>query len=161
MTRLQPNIRITFDEIYEGSRKSVFYAIYLVVKSVELSEDLMQETYVDFLEKKIDKPLEESIALLVTMAKNKAINYYNRHKKEEEFINSLTSYSYYEDSVLDTGLLDRIKENLDDGEYELFLLRVLGEYSFKEISKLKKIPVGTLTWKYQESRKKLQKVFGE
>ena len=99
----------------------------------------MQETYVDFLEKKIDKPLDESIALLVTMAKNKAINYYNRHKKEEEFINSLTSYSYYEDSVLDTGLLDRIKENLEDDEYELFLLRVLGEYSFKEISKLKKV----------------------
>jgi DNA-directed RNA polymerase specialized sigma24 family protein len=36
---------------------------------------------------------------------------------------------------------------------------VVGEYSFKEIAKLKNIPLGTATWLYQEARKKLETKF--
>ena len=49
---------------------------------------------------------------------------------------------------------------LNDKEYMVFTLKVLGDYSFKEISKMKNIPVGTLTWLYQEARKKLEKKLG-
>ena len=40
------------------------------------------------------------------------------------------------------------------------MLKVLGDYSFKEISKLKKDQIGTCTWLYQEARKKLQDKLG-
>jgi DNA-directed RNA polymerase specialized sigma24 family protein len=36
------------------------------------------------------------------------------------------------------------------------MLKVIGGYSFKEISALKNIPLGTATWLYQEARKKLE-----
>ena len=57
-------------------------------------------------------------------------------------------------------MLATIKNNLSENEYNVFLLHVLGEYSFKEISNITKIPIGTLTWMYQEIRKKLKIVLG-
>ena len=95
-------------------------------------------------------------ALLTTSAKNKAINYYNRHKRETQYINTLQDESYDQEIGLDSGLLDKIKNILSKKEYEVFILHILGEYSFKEISEIKKIPLGTLTWTYQEARKKLE-----
>lgn len=73
-----------------------------------------------------------------------------------QYINSLTDDSYDIDVGLDSGLLDKIKSLLSDKEYEIFILHVLGEYTFKEISEIKKMPIGTLTWIYQEARKKLE-----
>ena len=68
------------------------------------------------------------------------------------------TYSYSNDKILDTGLLKVVKDTLEEKECEVFLLHVLGEYTFQEISKMLDIPIGTLTWTYQESRKKLEAV---
>lgn len=147
----------SFDEFYNSTKKNVYFAIYLIVKDEMTTEDLMQETYVDFLDNIKKIPSNSNIeGFLVTSAKNKAINYYNRHKREQEFSESLTTLSYSKDKLLDTGLLKVIKETLDEKEYDVFLLKVLGEYTFQEISEMKNIPLGTLTWMYQEARKKLE-----
>lgn len=148
-----------FDEFYNSTKKSVYFAIYLIIKDEMMTEDLMQETYVHFLEnvKKIPKDSNME-GFLVTSAKNRAINYFNRHKREVEFSSSLVTYSYSSDKLLDTGLLKLVKQTLDEKECEIFLLHVLGEYTFQEISKMLDIPIGTLTWTYQESRKKLESV---
>lgn len=161
LNRLNNNDLTAFDEIYLESKKSVFYAIYLITKSVEDTEDLMQETYLDFLSyyKRL-KPDTDVVAFLVTSAKNKALNFYNRNKRRDEFVSKLKSYSYSDDKYFDTGLLATIKNNLSENEYNVFLLHVLGEYSFKEISNITKISIGTLTWMYQEIRKKLKIVLG-
>lgn len=162
LLRLQNKDLSAFDEIYAESKKSVYYAIYLIVKDPDTAEDLMQETYMDFLQYSPRLKLDTDVtAFLVTSSKNKAINYYNRHKKEQEFLSTLHNYSYAHDKLLDTGLLDVIRKNLDEKECEIFLLHVLGEYTFSEISKMKNIPVGTLTWMYQQARKKLQTILSK
>lgn len=157
--RIINNDMTAFDEIYNESKKSVYFAIYVVTKSKEVTEDLMQETYMEFLQKiKKLPPKVDVTAYLVTSAKNKAINFYNRYKRERDYILMLENYSYQKDKVYDTGLLEVIKNTLSEKEANVFFMKVLGEYSFKEISKILKIPIGTLTWTYQECRKKLQKV---
>ncbi|MCB9498159.1 MAG: sigma-70 family RNA polymerase sigma factor [Erysipelotrichaceae bacterium] len=161
LSRLHSNDLSAFDEIYEETKKAVYYTIYFIVKDPDTSEDLMQETYLDFLQYKDKlKPDTDIPAFLVASSKNKAINYYNRHKKEKEFVSMLQNYSYANDRLLDTGLLEVVKSTLNEKECDIFLLHVIGEYTFKEISKMKKIPIGTLTWMYQEARKKLQSVLG-
>ena len=159
--RLKNDDMSSFDEIYEICRKSVYFAIYLIVRDNAASEDLMQEVFIDLLMNKRKLKEEDNLAaMLVTNARNKAINYYNRHKREAEYIASLDDSSYVNEDNLDSGLLSKIKETLNEKEYVVFILHTLGEYSFKEISEIKKIPVGTLTWLYQEARKKLEKELG-
>jgi len=155
--RLKQNDMSAFDEVYLESKKAVFYAIYAVVKNEDTTEDLMQEVYIDLLENvsslKNDVNL---VAYLVTSAKNKAINFYNRNKRQVEFMTGYKNYSYATDKYFDTGLLAVIRDTLTEEQFEVFILKVIGEYSFKEISKMKNIPIGTLTWMYQECRSKLQ-----
>lgn len=117
----------------------------------------MQEVYINLLEnvKKL-KDDTDPTAYLVTSAKNEALDYYNRNKRQLEFAQKCEPFSYSNDKYFDTGLLTLVQETLTEQEFEIFILKVLGEYSFKEISKLKHIPIGTLTWSYQECRKKLQ-----
>lgn len=147
LERLKNNDLTAFDEIYLESKKSVFYVIYLITKSVEDTEDLMQETYLDFLSyyKKL-KPDTDIIAFLVTSGKNKALNFYNRNKRKDDYISKLKNYSYSNDKYFDTGLLKTIQDNLSEKEFEVFTLHTLGEYSFKEMSKILNMPIGTLTW---------------
>lgn len=159
LKRLKEGDLTSFDEIHALTRKSVFYASYVIFGSKEIAEDLSQETYLSFLEKKDKLSLDIDLpAYLVTMAKNKAFDLYKRMKKEhaieEEKIGRL-------DDIHDSGLVDTIKKTLSEKEASVFLLKVLGEYSFKEISKMKGIPLGTLTWMYQEARKKLALALGE
>ena len=155
--RLKNNDMTSFDEIYEIARKSVYFTIALIVKDNLASEDIMQEVFIDLLMNKSKSKEDDNLgALLTTSAKNKAINYYNRHKRETQYINTLQDESYDQEIGLDSGLLDKIRNILSKKEYEVFILHILGEYSFKEISEIKKIPLGTLTWTYQEARKKLE-----
>ncbi len=151
-----------FNEIYAHSKKSVYYTLYALLPNPVLVEDIMQETYVHFLEH-LPKVGEEIdiVAYLVRSAQNRALDYYRRQKIESEYLAKLESHAYHEDQVLDSDFLKKIQGILNDKEYMVFILRVLGECSFKEISKIKKIPVGTLTWLYQEARKKLQEKLGE
>lgn len=159
LKRLKEGDLSSFDEIHAATHKSVFYASYIVFANPEIAEDLSQETYLTFLEKKDKLDLDIDVpAYLVTMAKNKAFDLYKRMKKEraieEEKIGRM-------DDIHDSGLVDLIKKTLSEKEASVFLLKVLGDYSFKEISKMKGIPLGTLTWMYQEARKKLAIALGE
>ncbi len=112
-----------FDEFYNSTKKSVYFAIYLIIKDEMMTEDLMQETYVQFLETVNKIPKNANIeGFLVTSAKNRAINYFNRHKREVEFSSSLVTYSYSNDKILDTGLLKVVKDTLEEKECEVFFL---------------------------------------
>ena len=118
-----------FDEFYNSTKKSVYFAIYLIIKDEMMTEDLMQETYVQFLENIKKIPKDSNIeGFLVTSAKNRAINYFNRHKREVEFSSSLVTYSYSSDKLLDTGLLKLVKQTLDEKECEIFLLHESGGF---------------------------------
>lgn len=160
INRLRRDDLSSFDEIYALTSKAVYYAAYVVFYDKPTAEDILQETYVTLLEKKgklrpgIDLP-----AYLVTIAKNKAYDLYMKRKKEHHLEEEL--HADPAELPMDSGLLQTIRENLNEKEYEVFTLRVLGEYSFKEISKMKGIPTGTLTWLYQEARKKLATALGE
>lgn len=152
-----------FDTIYQLTKKRIFITIYVIFHDDMIAEDLMQETYVSLLEK-IDR-IHSSVKILpflIEMAKNLSFNHLKKMKRESEYHASLEEESYHLDFPSDGGgiLLKRIEETLNDKEFMVFTLKVLGDYSFKEISKMKGIPTGTLTWLYQEARKKLEKKFG-
>jgi len=155
--RIKENDMSAFDELYADTKKSVFYAIYAVTKDEDIAQDIMQEVYIDLLENISRFKNDVNIGgYLVTSAKNRAIDYYKSNQRRIDFAEKCRPYSYSNDKYYDTGLLKIVKETLNEKEFEIFLLKVVGEYSFKEISKVKNIPVGTLTWMYQQCREKLQ-----
>ena len=84
-TLLQENLEgkeKSFNLLFNDGKKPVFFNIYSYVKSYEISEDLLQETFLELLKntKKIKKS-EDLLGYLIVISKNKALNYIKKNKR--------------------------------------------------------------------------------
>jgi DNA-directed RNA polymerase specialized sigma subunit, sigma24 homolog len=64
------------------TKKPIFYNILSYVKSYEIAEDLLQETFVNFLKnlKKFDKN-KSVLAYLMVLSKNLSLDYLKKNKE--------------------------------------------------------------------------------
>lgn len=151
-----------FDDFYHLTKKQVFFAIVSIVKDHDQAEDLMQDTYVKFIEKIDQYQLGKNpYAYLSTIARNLAINYYNREKriiKNDELIESIPSKEIETEQEVD---IVWILSYLDDQEKEIVSLHVINDLKFREISEMLGKPLGTILWIYHKAIKKLKEKVGD
>ena len=153
-----------FNEFYNETKKNVFFTIVAIIKDNDAVDDLMQDTYIKFLENMSKYKSKTNIkAYLSTIAHNIAINYYNREKKlvhSEEIIDYLPND---EEKPKDTGysveVLELLKD-LDDTSKEVVILHTINDLKFKEIAKIIDKPLGTVLWIYNKAIKELRKKAG-
>lgn len=149
----------SFPSFYDAVKRPIFYNIYALTKSREEAEDLLQETFLRFLQSIDEVDQGKSIlGYLMVMSRNLAFDHLKKkkaHLLEEEEWNSFGQEEpgFSQESVL----LDRIKEVLNGKEFETFVLRAMDELSFQEITKLQKRPLGTVLWSYSHALKKIRK----
>ena len=150
-----------FDDFYELTKKQVYVAIINIIKNKTICEDIMQDTYLKFLNN-IHKYKDKTnvIAFIVTIARNLAINEYNKNKREVHY-----DLSLYEEEIVskteETPLLDLVYETLSGIELEVFILHVIDDLKHREIAKIMKKPLGTITWLYNKALKKMKEKVGE
>ncbi len=145
-----------FDSFYEKTKRSVFCNIFAILKDYSLSEDVLQETYLKFLNN-LPKLRHESniLGYLFVISRNIALDVIKKKKREcslEPFENNLNVTKNHENDVI-----TKAKEILKDEEFEIVILHVVNELTHKEIAKLKHKPLGTITWAYNNAIKKLKK----
>lgn len=150
-----------FAPFYELTKKRVYFLIYSFTHDYAISEDLMQNAYVSFLDnlKKISCQLNP-LSYLLSTARNEAIDYLRKQKPEYELDKDDNSELVGRNDPVedDSGpLLKEIEGLLTPFEFQVYTLHILGGLTFKEISAIVKRPVGTLTYTYSESIDKLQK----
>ena len=162
--QLQNGDMSAFDDLYYQTKDIVFYSILGILKDYSLSEDIMQDTYLKALSKIHSyKPTHSFKSWIVTIAKNLAINEFNRRKREtsidiqtdEMFLGQTESRS--ENQIL----IEQIFKVLNDTEREIVLLHVIGDLKHREIAKMLNKPLGTITWSYKNSLEKLKKELNE
>lgn len=152
-----------FDVFYELTKNQVFFAIIHIVKDQGLAEDLLQDTYMKFLEK-IDQYHDgkNPYAYLTSIGRNLAINLYNQRKKEivnDEVIEMIPAIETAEDE--DNDEIFKLLENLDLIEKEIVTMHVINDLKFREIAGILKKPLGTVLWIYNKAIKKLKEKVGE
>ncbi|MCK5731692.1 MAG: RNA polymerase sigma factor, partial [Tenericutes bacterium] len=96
-------------------------------------------------------------AWLLQIAKNTALDYYRKEKKNLVFDPQENSHlfekaSYDKDYY---AVYDYVK-TLDETEKQVVLLRVISEVKFKDIAKTLDKPLGTVLWIYNKAIKKLK-----
>ena len=107
-------------------------------------------------------------AWLARIARNMAIDYLRKNRKEvlsdvpaEVFDNSInsdnTTTGQYENKVLDSITINQMLSCLKEKERQIINMKIIGELTFKEISEILDIPMGTVTWRYQSAIKNLKK----
>lgn len=153
-----------FNTFYEITKKSVFYNILSFVKSYEVSEEILQNTFVKFLSSIKDLKYHSPIlGLLITISKNLSLDYLKKIKEDEIEDNTLIKDESNEkelsNNILDSMLLlDRLKKVLKEKEYEVILFHIYDELTFEEIAKLTSSPLGTILYRYNIAIKKAKEV---
>lgn len=156
---LQTGDMFAFDPIYHETSKLVYYTILAILKDSNISEDIMQETYLKMLEK--IHSFKKSVSVkswITTIARNLAINEYNKRKKvlQVDVIDNESIFGTIDSNSEKELIVRDILVTLNDTERDIVIYHIVSDLTFKEISKILNIPQGTVSWKYSEAIKKLK-----
>jgi RNA polymerase sigma factor (sigma-70 family) len=143
-----------FSEFYKEYGSLIYSIAFSIVKNKEDSEDIKQKVFIKIWNMKKDKlPTDNESSWLYTVTKNETLNYL-RDKQQEISIEELYSLSKENEEInkiIDKDSYNRIISKLNIQEQEIVSLKVLANFSFKEISQMLNVPVGTVQWKYYKS----------
>lgn len=149
-----------FDEIYRLTYRKIFFVVLPIIRDKALAEDIMQDTYLKFLEKLYDYKANNSLAYILTIAKNLALNEYNKRKREykveDSDMDQFSINDYVEYNEGNKELIQSALSILNDFEKNVFLLHVIENLRHREIALILDKPLGTITWTYQQAIKKMK-----
>mgnify|MGYP005757064451 CR=1 FL=1 len=149
--------------LYENYNKLIYGIAFSVLKNKEDSEDIVQIVFMKIFQ--IDKnklPTINEASWLYSLTKNETINYLRKKKQE---INLDEIYYISEEDkelnkIIDNDSYNRLIAKLDKQGQEIISLKILSNMSFREISLLLNIPMGTVQWKYYTSLYTLRLLLG-
>ena len=157
----QPHAAAAVDAAYRSERKRLFDFIRRRVRTEADAEDILADVFYQMVASySVTEPIEKITSWLLTVARNKIIDWY-RKRKPESFRQredegalhlNLEDILYdpdqnpdvlYERSLLWTELADAL-EDLPDEQRDVFIMHELEGKSFKEIAEITGEPVNTL-----------------
>ena len=147
-----------FDEVYNRTRKSVYYVALSILRDKTLAEDVMQTTYMRVLKNIQSYALgTNASAWIIKIAKNEAINM-KKVRMREQSVDEYENLTLFGVNEPDTygELTDLAKRLLADDEFSILMLVTACGYKRKEIGKMFDMPIPTVTWKYQNALLKLR-----
>lgn len=151
----------SFDEFYSMTSKLVYYVIAGIIKNKQTIEDLMQDTYLKFIQNINNvNPNQNPNSYLAQIAKNLAINEFNKSKRvivDDAYFTNLKDHHTDGGRGIDLGIIDY----LIGIEKEVVILKLIGELKFREIAVMLDKPIGTIQWVYNNAIKRLREKVGE
>lgn len=149
--------------IYQEYHMLVYRIAFSIVKNKETAEDIMQNVFTKLVViSKEQLPKQNETTWLYTVTKNEAIAFLRKYKKEiqiEEIYEMVYEDSQIED-IIHQETYQKIIQGLTKQEQEIISLKVLSDFSFREIAGLLNMPIGTVQWKYYKIMKTLKIVLG-
>ena len=148
----------SFNEFYNLTNRLVYYMIAKIIHDKNIVEDLMQDTYVKFLDN-VNNIIEtkNSTSYLAQIAKNNAINEFNKIKNIElndEYVNFVNDYKFVDENCkISLGIIDF----LDGLDHDVVTMHIVGGMKFKDIANALNKPLGTILWIYNRAIKKLRR----
>lgn len=151
-------IHEVFEEIYNEYSKLIFVTINHYIKNIQDSEELVQDTFISFLNSLYKKEIINIKYYLLVIAKNKALDFIKLNKKNLQVYENVLYDSLDEnDNTFFTDLLFELKKYLNDFEIELIINHIIYNFTFKELSMKYNQKINTLITIYNRAIKKYKK----
>ncbi len=152
-----------YEELYKKYYNLVHNIAFSVLKNYENAEDIAQNVFVkigNLEQEKLPKNYEAS--WLYTVTKNECISFIRRNKETSSIENRIENENEKNEieTVIQNSSYQNLLESLEQVEKQIIFLKIEAGYSFKEISKLLKMPMGTVQWKYYKSLNSLKLLIG-
>ena len=142
------------EELYSKYKKMIYCIAFSILKNQEDSEDIMQMIFAKIYEMENSKlPTNNYASWIYSITKNETINFIKKKKNDVPLdkIYEISDDNNELNKVIDNIEFNRLISKLNDKEKEIITLKILSDFSFEEIAKLLKEPVGTVKWRYYKS----------
>ena len=165
MRQIQAGDKGGLKMIYEEYKAYIFAVMRSVCGRQEDAEDLTVDFFVRLWQQaKGYRPGGGHKTWMTKVARNMAVDHVRRSGREvltEEVRQTedgeLTSPSA-EDEALETMTFKEVIGTLSPVKQQIMVMKIAGQMTFEEISQITGIPLGTVTWHYQDSLKRLRRV---
>lgn len=152
-----------YEELYKKYYNLVYNIAFSVLKNYENAEDIAQNVFVkigNLEQEKLPKNYEAS--WIYTVTKNECISFIRKNKEISSIENRLENENDKNEieAVIQNNSYKNLLESLEQVEKQIIFLKIEDGYSFKEIAKLLKMPMGTVQWKYYKSLHSLKLLIG-
>lgn len=144
--------------LFERTKKAVFATAYAVIRDEQHAEDVTMDVYMSVV-KNIHSFNEKKnfMTWIMTIAKNKAIDYVRKLDKEIVVDNQENEIVFVESEQVYDDHADLLLSVLDQEERLIVTLKIYEEMKHKEISKIVGKLLGTVLWIYNKAINKMKK----
>ena len=169
MERIRNKDKSALKEIYEEYISFIYHTVLNIVKNPSDAEDITSEFFIKLWAKADSyKPGSAHKGYLATIARNMAIDHLRKYSKEvyietddedesDNMAQIADDSTSPENQVVENLAVDEALSRLKPIYRQIVTMKVLGDMTFKEISEALNIPIGTVTWNYQDALKKLRR----
>lgn len=169
MQRMAAGDQSALKEVYDAYLKIIYAVIYNVLKHKENAEDLTSEYFIKLFKNAASfKANGHHKAWMVTIAKNMCIDFMRKNSHEVASINEnyeeddtsacqVPSVETHENAVVAKLTVEQAMQLLNENEKMVVDMKIVGGFTFKEISEAQNMPMGTVTWLYNNGIKKLRR----
>ena len=163
-SKLREGDNSQFELLYKNYNQLVYKISFSILKNKESSEDVTQNVFAKIYSLPKDKlPTSKEATWLYAVTKNEALTFLRKERTNislEEAYNIDTGKECDElQNIVDTEKYNKLISGLSVKEKEVVSLKILGEFSFKEIAKMNE-PIGTVQWRYYKALNSLQLLLG-
>ena len=171
MHRMRKKEKSALKEIYEEYLSFIYHTVLNIVGNKETAEDITSEFFIKLWEKADNyKEGHGHRGYLATIARNMAIDHIRKYSKEDlmstasdeddgpDELEVLSDPGGSpEDTVIEELSVEEALSRLKPVYREIITMKVLSDMTFKEIAEVLKLPMGTVTWNYQQAIKLLRR----
>lgn len=147
-------------EVYEEYISYIYHIVLNVLHNRENAEDITSEFFIRLWEKSDTyRSGNGHRGWMAAIARNMSVDFLRRHKREEltDTFDESIGQNVVEEPVLGEMLIEDALSRLDEASRGIVHLKIVGQLTFKEIAEVLHMPMGTVTWKYQEAIKRLRR----
>ena len=158
-------LKAIFDELRNGNKeiieslykrydKLIYGVAFSILKNKDDSEDIVQTVFSKLYTIDQDKfPKDKEATWLYTVTKNEALQLLR--KKDDSYdlekVYNIENQNNEINDLIDRENYNQLINKLDSKEKEIVSLKVISNFSFKQISELLGEPIGTVKWRYYKS----------
>ena len=149
-------------EIYIAYSSYIYMIVYEILRNREDAEDVTSEFFIRLYRvAEMYSPGSGHKGWLATIARNLALDHIRKYSREtavEEVEEEVTTFTGSpEKEVVGQLSVQQALDTLPESERQIIAMKILGDMKFREIADVLQIPLGTVTWKYQNALKSLRR----
>lgn len=139
------------EELFVKYKKIVKDISFCIVKDINIADEVVQLFFLKIMQ--IDKnklPSTNELSWIYTVTKNQTIDFLRKQHKDIDIdlIYNIKDEDNNINKIIDKDKFNSMLQGLDELDREIISLKVLSNFTFKEIGIILNMPTTTVQWKY-------------